>query len=202
MKKEKIKVVLCCFEKIPSDVIKEAKSIIEKKFNAEVKVVKGLFLPPTRVRKVEGVQQLLADSFLAPVAAQAGEGYGIGITVQDIYTPDTNFVFGLASPLLRSAIVSTYRLKAKGSVLFLRRIAKEIVHELGHAIYDLPHCKNPKCVMHFSNSVEDTDKKLNSFCSECLEKIKRAKKEKEELEKVKNFFEEVKRWEKRKYKTK
>ncbi|MEA2005134.1 MAG: hypothetical protein U9O50_02570 [Acidobacteriota bacterium] len=42
----------------------------------------------------------------------------------------------------------------------------EAVHELGHT-YGLSHCPDAKCVMHFSNSLLDTDKKSASFCTHC-----------------------------------
>jgi len=37
----------------------------------------------------------------------------------------------------------------------MQRVIKEAVHELGHA-FGLTHCENSKCVMHFSNSLQDT----------------------------------------------
>jgi archaemetzincin len=40
------------------------------------------------------------------------------------------------------------------------------VHELGH-VFGLEHCPDPECVMHFSNSLLDTDRKSTSFCSQC-----------------------------------
>jgi len=46
---------------------------------------------------------------------------------------------------------------------------KEAVHELGHT-YGLKHCPNPACVMHFSNSLHDTDLKGWKFCPNCQRK--------------------------------
>jgi archaemetzincin len=40
------------------------------------------------------------------------------------------------------------------------------VHELGHT-YGLRHCRDPRCVMHFSNSLHDTDVKGAGFCPRC-----------------------------------
>ena len=58
-----------------------------------------------------------------------------------------------------------YGLKPDNS-LFYQRISKEAVHELGHS-FGLGHCKNKKCVMHFSNSLSDTDIKTSNLCNVC-----------------------------------
>jgi archaemetzincin len=50
--------------------------------------------------------------------------------------------------------------------LFYERMVKECVHELGH-IFGFNHCPNRRCVMHFSNSLSDTDVKGKSFCDAC-----------------------------------
>ena len=90
----------------------------------------------------------------------------------DAYSGHLNFVFGEAYvegsisaiylPRLRQEF---YGLKPDES-LFYQRIVKEAVHELGHG-FGLNHCKNIKCVMHFSNSLSDTDIKSNHFCIVC-----------------------------------
>ena len=79
----------------------------------------------------------------------------------DAYSGHLNFVFGEAYvdgsisaiylPRLRQEF---YGLKPD-EPLFFQRLVKEAVHELGHA-FGLNHCKNIKCVMHFSNSLSDT----------------------------------------------
>jgi archaemetzincin len=45
-------------------------------------------------------------------------------------------------------------------------LVKESGHELGRA-FGLAHCNNTRCVMHFSNSLQDTDFKKRSFCDSC-----------------------------------
>jgi archaemetzincin len=90
----------------------------------------------------------------------------------DAYSDKLNFVFGEAHsngsisaiylPRLRQEF---YRLKPDKSV-FCQRLVKEAVHEVGHA-FGLTHCENIKCVMHFSNSLSDTDIKTNHLCHVC-----------------------------------
>jgi archaemetzincin len=49
------------------------------------------------------------------------------------------------------------------------RTLKEANHELGHT-FGLHHCENV-CVMKFSNSLADTDKKPAIFCDTCLKNL-------------------------------
>jgi len=100
----------------------------------------------------------------------------VGIADVDLYVPRLNFVFGEADIVAGTAIVSLFRLRqeyyglASDDTLFLERATKEIVHELGHT-FGLGHCHNTKCVMHFSNSLADTDLKEAHFCNMCRPKI-------------------------------
>lgn len=85
-------------------------------------------------------------------------------------------VFGEAELGGYFAIISLARLRQsfyglpEDKHLFLERTIKEAVHELGHT-YGLSHCPDPECVMHFSNSLMDTDRKKPSFCSRCQIKL-------------------------------
>lgn len=94
----------------------------------------------------------------------------LGVTNVDLYASKLNFVLGEAEYPGNFAIISVNRLKSPNKKLFLKRILTEAVHELGHT-FGLPHCGNHLCVMHFSNSVVETDIKGPGFCSDCLSKL-------------------------------
>jgi archaemetzincin len=97
----------------------------------------------------------------------------LGICDVDAYSNGLNFVFGEAAINGRIAVVYLARLRQEfyglksDNSLFLERIVKEAAHELGHA-FGLGHCPRQKCVMFFSNSLADTDRKCKRFCNECI----------------------------------
>ncbi len=91
----------------------------------------------------------------------------------DLYEEGLNFVFGEAEMNGRNAVISVYRLKDEDENLYFERTFKEINHELGHT-FGLPHCRNEKCVMSFSNSLPDADRKSRYFCNLCMRKLKSA----------------------------
>ena len=70
-------------------------------------------------------------------------------------------------PLLRS---SFYGL-AGDLDLCRRRALQECVHELGHT-WGPRHCWDARCVMHFSNSLPDTDARGAAFCSRCARRLR------------------------------
>ena len=91
--------------------------------------------------------------------------------------PGLNFVFGEADTLNGVALISLRRLREgfyglpEDEGLLVERAIKEAVHELGHT-YGLPHCGDPSCVMRFSNSLKDTDRKGRAFCPACRKRLR------------------------------
>ncbi len=89
----------------------------------------------------------------------------LGVMNVDAYVDPLNFIFGLALPELNLATVYVARLKINATKSeFVVRIRKEVVHEVGH-VFGLRHCQDKSCVMSFSNSLADVDRKDFRMCS-------------------------------------
>jgi len=152
---------------------------LEKIFSLPVFYHDSLVLPTDgydQTRRQYLASRLLID--LCNGRKEPGE-IALGITTEDIYERGLNFVFGLATPIHQCAMISTIRLHnsfyshKEDEQLFFRRLLTEAVHELGHTL-GVEHCPDPRCVMHFSNTLADTDRKGYHFCPTCREKINRA----------------------------
>jgi archaemetzincin len=57
-----------------------------------------------------------------------------------------------------------------GRKLLVERLAKEAVHEVGHA-FGLVHCGTIECVMSRSPAVREVDEKRPELCGECRARL-------------------------------
>jgi archaemetzincin len=103
------------------------------------------------------------------------EGRTVAVTDVDLFMPVLTFVFGEAQLGGRCAVVSTARLArgAEQDAVRWSRLAKEVVHELGHT-FGLLHCDRPGCAMHRSAGLRDVDHKEENLCPECHRRLREA----------------------------
>jgi len=169
-----VKITLKPLGNIADEIMEELREKVGGIFHCPVEIKAG-FSDLTQTYNAER-KQYLSSNMLASLGKAEREERVVGIADVDLYVPRLNFVFGEADIVSGAAIVSLYRLRqeyyglAPDEALFLERATKEIVHELGHT-FGLGHCPNSKCVMHFSNSLADTDLKGASCCGSCRPKI-------------------------------
>ncbi len=166
-----LKVVILYDADINHEILLVARTVIQEVFNAEVIEIRRVEIPDTFYDPYR--DQYLADLVVEHISYfKPEESYAILLSSRDAYVPGLNFVFGLAMPLLRSAAVFLPRLMLGNSTTTIfSRVEKEVLHEFGHLL-GLEHCKTPGCVMNFSNSVRDVDRKTNKFCKNCASKLR------------------------------
>lgn len=111
-------------------------------------------------------QQYVASSLFEACLAEPGTRV-LGITEADLYETGLNFVFGYSQPDGRVAVISLARLHDRDADRFRERCVKEAVHEIGHTLGLAHDEERPRCVMHFSRSLPDTDRKGREYCATC-----------------------------------
>ena len=89
----------------------------------------------------------------------------------DLFIPILTHVYGEAQLGGKACIVSTHRLNEGLSSVYSdetyrRRIVKEAIHELGHT-FNLRHCQEYTCIMHYCRSIQDVDRKSDQLCRYC-----------------------------------
>jgi len=168
------RIYLVPFGRLPESLLEVLREGLQKRYGKETALAPALALPRFAYRAER--QQCNSTAILEGLTREArdllSQGMVLAILECDLYAGGLNFVFGEADPVEGAAVISLARLreefygKAPDWELLLDRATKEAVHEVGH-LYGLSHCPERRCVMHFSNSLGDTDYKSADFCPNC-----------------------------------
>ncbi len=119
-------------------------------------------------------EQYHSTAIIEKLAEKVPENAGkiLAITDVDLFIPILTYVYGEAQLGGVACIISTHRLRAEevvghtGKKDFEERIVKEAIHELGHT-FNLRHCPEHTCIMHYCRSIDDVDRKSGQLCRHC-----------------------------------
>ncbi len=96
----------------------------------------------------------------------------LGVLEEDIYSASNAYVVADGDRLANCAIVSYFRIRQEfyglpeDEKLVYKRVAKESAKYVGKVL-GLNPCRNPRCVMYFSDDMFDIDQKSEKLCDIC-----------------------------------
>lgn len=171
------KIVVVPMGDIDYSLVNKLASQLVSYFNVGVDILQGAKIPPEAFNQQRG--QHYSTVILNKLELmKSGPGEKIlGLVDEDLYVPSKNYVIGESDPVGKSAVVSLFRLRRENyemldeAKVLYSRVLKEAVHHLGHS-WGFEDCRNPKCVMYFTDDVAQVDMKTNRFCDNCLRRVK------------------------------
>jgi archaemetzincin len=154
-----------------ADFMGPLRSALRSAFGYETEVLpligeEDLWIDPVR-KQYHSTPILETLAILAPPSAVKL----LAITKVDLFIPILTHVYGEAQLGGKTCILSIHRFgeglsQTADAETFRCRVEKEAIHELGHT-FNLRHCPDRTCIMHYCRSVRDVDRKLSRFCRYC-----------------------------------
>lgn len=168
-------IVLVPIGKVDPGEMQALRDALKAAFSRDVTPGRAVPLPGAALNAARSQYdaEMVLEALMLP-RETARHGRVLGVTEVDLYFPGMNFVFGIAGR--RYALISLHRLRQpfydlpEDAGVFRRRVVVEAVHELGHT-FGLAHCEDPGCVMRFSNTIAETDRKGPVFCASCRSRV-------------------------------
>lgn len=160
---------------------------LARMYLSRVHILKSVALPASSYVMIKS-PRYRADVLIRLLKTQKPDtiDFILGITNQDISTtkrdafgriktPESRYkdwgVFGLGYRPGLACVISTYRLKHTSEDIFIGRLQKVALHEIGHN-YGLPHCKTEYCVMQDAvETIKTIDRVSLQMCEKCTQKI-------------------------------
>lgn len=165
--------------RVPEAACRAVAGHVERFFGLAVEVLPPLGEPSYALDRER--MQYNAAKILAALEGMPPTGHVkiLALLNVDLYIPVFTHVFGEAREGGGHALVSMFRLgePADGAKirqdLILGRLVKVVLHEAAH-LFDLVHCMEPECLMHFSMNTEALDRLSLDFCPSCAERLRAA----------------------------
>jgi len=175
------------YGKVNQKILDSVSSILKRTYNAEIIIFKNKKIPKYAYVNIK-TPRYRADTLLIDLLKNrpGSIDYILGITSKDISTtkrdsngniktPRSKYIdwgiFGLGYKPGKSCIISTHRLRTANTNLYISRIQKISVHEIGHNMA-LNHCEVDKCVMNDAvETIKTVDSESYELCEKCLKRI-------------------------------
>jgi archaemetzincin len=172
MKRQRTKIVIAPLGDADYFQINKLSTLLAGKFGHTVDILQGVKIPDEAYNLIKG--QYFSTVILQnlEMLKASDKEKIIGIMEDDIYNA-RNYVLPFeVDAVAGSGLLSMYHLKQQfyglpeDEKLVYHRLVKEISRMIG-MLFRIPLCRNPKCVMYYSNEMYDVDQKRDRFCDIC-----------------------------------
>jgi archaemetzincin len=175
MHPKEIRIGVAPFGEVPDAALQGVAAFIRTHLHLEAHILAPLRNPPNAYDQKRG-QYNAAILLKAFQSMPFDEGLDKVIAVMnvDLFIPIFTHVLGEANEGGRYALASLYRLGKAADGLpastnqVVERLVKVAIHELGH-LFNMGHCLNKHCLMHYSGNLTDLDMTSLAFCDYCSE---------------------------------
>ena len=179
---------LATFPNLNSDVVELIAAKVTEEFGIEVRVINiGARESEVNIRdrqlgnimRLKQVRsQYDANALMNQISGRfrnmMNEPYSLGIlgiTAEDIYTDDYNFLFGLGQTRLGVMSYARFLLDKPSTEQFEKRAVMQAFSSAG-IIIGIPRCTYPSCARAYPHSLEEHDRKDLMLCYECRQNLR------------------------------
>ncbi len=148
-------------------------------FNRSVDILKGMKMPTEAFNVLRN--QYYAQVVLSKIERSKANSREkvIAVCEEDLYLPNSSQVSHCVDRLSGTAVLSLHNLRQEFYGLpedesqVYPRLYKEALRLLAQ-LFEMPSCRNPRCVNYYSDVMLDIDSKGEKFCDICLRSLNRS----------------------------
>ena len=172
MRKTRVKIVLVPMGDADFFQINKLSAAISSRFGYSVDILQGIRLPDEAYNLIKG--QYFSTVLLQKLETlkASDKEKVVGIVEEDLYNARHHVLISDIDSIGGTSLISMFHLKQNfyglpdDEKLIYERLVKETARLVG-ALFGLPFCRNPRCVMYHSNDMYDVDEKGDKFCDNC-----------------------------------
>jgi archaemetzincin len=172
MKRQRAKIVIVPLGDVDYFQINKLSTTLSGRFGYSVDILQGIKIPNEAYDLIKG--QYFSTMILQKLELLKATDKEriLGVIEDDIYNARHHVLVSDVDAVGGTGLVSLFHLKLQfyglpdDEKLIYQRLVKEATRVVG-ALFSIPYCRNPKCVMYNSDEMFDIDQKSEKFCDIC-----------------------------------
>ncbi len=172
MRRQRPKIVIAPLGDADFFQINKVATALAGTFGRTVDILQGVRIPDEAFNLIKG--QYFSTVILQKLEMLKTTAHEkiLGIIEEDIYNARHHVLLADVDSVGSTGLLSMFHLKQQfyglpdDEKLIYQRLLKESCRLVAH-LFGVPYCRNPKCVMYYSQDMYDIDQKGEKFCDIC-----------------------------------